>query len=456
MLAPIGRRLFLSYLAVVAVGLLAAAIALAGLLARYENEVTRQRLAESAAPFLTALQQGIRQGRQPQEVVGSLVEQARAGGARLLIVQQPQRRVAVDSDGGLEGQFLPPIQPNERDVGTFRQGEDEWIFVQRPLGPAGTIVVARQKAQFGDTLRSLLPPLLWGAAAATLFALLVAALLARTITHPLRGLVAGVRRFASGQYRARVTLGGPSEVRELGGAFNEMADEVERARGSEHAFLADISHELRTPLTSIQGFAQAIAEGEVKGDAVGWAAKVIQRETRRLVRMVETLLQVAKLEAGRERIARDAVRLEAVLDGALAAIAPQAKETGVVISPEIAPLPPVVGDADRLAQLFLNVLDNAVKHSPPGGVVAVRADREDGTVAIRIRDSGSGLPAGGEGRLFERFYRGDNAAADGAGLGLAIAQAIAEAHGGRIEARNAADGGAEFTVRLPIGGPRSG
>jgi len=453
MLAPIGRRLFLSYLAVVAVGLLAAAVALAGLLVRYENEVTRQRLVESAAPFLTAAQQAIRQGGGPREIVQSLVEQARAGSARLLIVQTAQRRVVVDSDGTLEGQFLPPIQPNERDVGTFRQGGEEWIFVQRPLGPAGTVVVARQRAQFGDTLRALLPPLLWGAAAAAAFALLVAALLARTITHPLRDLASGVRRFASGHYRARVAVGGPSEVRELGGAFNEMADEVERARGSEQAFLADISHELRTPLTSIQGFSQAIVEGEVRGDGVGWAAKVIQRESRRLVRMVEGLLQVAKLEAGRERIARDAVGLEAVLDGALAAIAPQANETGVVIRPEIAPLPSVLGDADRLAQLFLNVLDNAVKHSPPGGIVEVRAAREDGAVVIRVRDSGSGLPAGGEGRLFERFYRGENAARDGAGLGLAIAQAIAEAHGGRIEARNAENGGAEFTVRLPVTGP---
>jgi signal transduction histidine kinase len=122
----------------------------------------------------------------------------------------------------------------------------------------------------------------------------------------------------------------------------------------------------------------------------------------------------------------------------------------------------VRGDPDRLAQLFLNLLDNAVKHSPKGGTVTVDATREDAAAGasgsgtqrsvavVRVRDEGSGLPQGAEKRLFRRFYRGENAQRDGAGLGLAIAQAIAEAHGGSITARNLEGGrGAEFIVRLP-------
>ena len=177
--------------------------------------------------------------------------------------------------------------------------------MQQAFRPAATgaanpaiIVVARPRAAFGDALRALFPSLLVAGAVAAGFALIVAGLLSRTITRPLRELVAGARRFAHGEYRTRVPVAGPGEVAELGGAFNEMAGEIERARDSEQAFLADISHELRTPLTSIQGFAQAIAEGEAAGEAAPPAAKIIQRESRRLIRMVEGLLEVAKLQAG--------------------------------------------------------------------------------------------------------------------------------------------------------------
>jgi signal transduction histidine kinase len=238
----------------------------------------------------------------------------------------------------------------------------------------------------------------------------------------------------------------------MGGAFNDMAAEIERARGSEQAFLADISHELRTPLTSIQGFAQAISEGEAAGAAITPAANIIQRESRRLMRMVEGLLQVARLQSGTQELASEQVEPSALLATARAALEPQAQEAGVAFAFAESPdLPALRGDPDRLAQLFLNLLDNAVKHSPRGGTVRVEATRDDGYAVVRVRDEGSGLPQGADKRLFRRFYRGENAQRDGAGLGLAIAQAIAEAHGGGITARNIEGGrGAEFTVTLPV------
>jgi signal transduction histidine kinase len=234
-------------------------------------------------------------------------------------------------------------------------------------------------------------------------------------------------------------------------AFNEMASEIQRARGSEQAFLADISHELRTPLTSIQGFAQAIVDGEARGDAVSHVAEIIHREARRLVRMVEGLLQVARLESGTQQMAHEEVAPARLLDSAVTALDVQARDAGVRFDVAgAADLPSVRGDPDKLAQLFLNVLDNAVKHSPRGATVQVRGERDDGTVVVRVRDSGSGLPEGAHVRLFQRFYRGENALRNGAGLGLAIAQAIAQAHGGSITAANVEGGGAEFAVRLPF------
>ena len=236
-----------------------------------------------------------------------------------------------------------------------------------------------------------------------------------------------------------------------------MAGEIQRARGSEQAFLADISHELRTPLTSTQGFAQAIVDGEARGDAVSHVAGIIHREARRLVRMVEGLLQVARLESGAQALAREEVQPSRLLDGAIAALEVQAKEAGVTFDVSGADaLPALRGDPDKLAQLFLNVLDNAVKHSPRGGTVHVHGERDDGVVVVRVRDAGSGLPDGAQSRLFERFYRGDNAERNGTGLGLAIAQAIVQAHGGTIRVTNVDGGGAEFAVRLPVVKPLVG
>jgi two-component system, OmpR family, sensor kinase len=450
----IATRLFLSYLAVVAVGLVAAALAVSGLLQRYENEETRLRLEELSAPFLIAIQTGIRQGQQPREIVDALNEQARAADVRLLIIT-PQRRVVVDSEGTLVAQQLPQPQGN---IGTFTDDGEEWIFVRQQLrqaavaaGGQGFIVVARPRAVFADTLRTLLPSLVISALVAVGFALVVAGLLSRTITRPLRDLRAAVRRLARGDYETRVPVAGPSEVAEMGTAFNEMAAEIQRSRGSEHAFLADISHELRTPLTAIQGFAQAIVDGEARGEAVPHVADIIHREARRLVRMVEGLLQVAKLQAGTQPMAEERIPTAVLIHGAVAALEVQARDAGVRFEVAAADgLPALRGDGDRLAQLFLNLLDNAVKHSPRGAAVQVQGEREDGAVIVRVRDAGSGLPEGAQVRLFQRFYRGDNALRDGAGLGLAIAQAIAQAHGGAISARNVDGGGAEFAVRLPI------
>jgi len=452
MLRSVAGRLFFSYLGVVAVGLLVAAITISGLFIRYENDVLRLRLQELSAPLLTAMQTGLRNGQQPREVIDTLAEQAVSADARLLVLAN-NRRVLVDSENTLMNQTLPA--PSQANFGAFIDRDAQWLFVQQAFRPAAgglnpaIIVVARPRAAFGDALRALLPSLLVAAVVAAGFALIVAGLLSRTITRPLRELVAGARRFARGEYRTRVPVAGPAEVAELGGAFNEMAGEIERARDSEQAFLADISHELRTPLTSIQGFAQAIADGEAVGDAAPPAAKIIQRESRRLIRMVEGLLEVAKLQAGGPELARERVEAVALVSGAIAALEVQAHEAGVTIDVATAGLPALRGDPDKLAQLFTNLIDNAVKHSPRGASVVVRGARENDHAVVRVRDAGSGLPGGAQTRLFRRFYRGENAQRDGAGLGLAIAQAIAVAHGGAITARNVDEGGAEFTVRLP-------
>lgn len=449
MIDRISGRLFLSYLVVVAVALVVTSVLVGSLFVRYENEGTRQRLLGISQPIFAAVQNGLRQGRSAADLIDGLSDEARAIDTRILLVATQGRRVLVDSEGRLQGQIILPQRADAAEVFAFREGDEDWFFVQRAVNPASTLLVARPRAVFRQTVRQLLPSLGVSAAAALLLALLLAAVLARTITRPLSGLSTLAQRFASGDFRTRAGVGGPREVRDVERAFNEMADEIARARDSERAFLADVSHELRTPLTSIQGFSQAIVEGEVQGDGVSWAARTIQREARRLIRMVEGLLQVARIEADATPATREPVAVADVVRSAVAAIEAQAHEAEVAIRDETADVPAVRGDPDRLSQLFINVLDNAVKHSPKGASVEVAATAEDGHVVVRVRDRGGGIPAGSETRVFQRFYRGDNAERDGSGLGLAIAQAIAESHGGHIEAHNV-DGGAEFRVILPV------
>jgi signal transduction histidine kinase len=445
----VATRLFLSYLLVVVVGLVVSSVLIGSLLVRFENQATRQRLLGIEQPIFNAVQNGTRQGRAPGDVIAGISDEARAVDARILLIATQARRVLVDSDGRMQGQILSQVSSGDAEVFVFRDRDEDWLYIQRALGPVGTLIVARPRAAFTETFRQLLPSIGIGAGAAAVVALVLAALLARTITRPVGELIQSAGRFASGDMRARVGLGGPHEVRDLGRAFNEMAGEVERARGTERAFLADLSHELRTPLTSIQGFSQAIVEGEVHGDGVSWAAGTIQREARRLIRMVEGLLQIARIESGTSPESRESVPLADVLRGAVAALEVQAREAEVTIHPELGELPPVLGDPDRLSQLFINVLDNAVKHSPKGTSVDVGAAAQNGEVVVRVRDRGRGIPTGAETRVFERFYRGEGVGREGTGLGLAIAQAIAESHGGHIEASNI-DDGAEFRVVLPV------
>src|SRR2546426_1916130 len=184
----IATRLLLSYLAVVAVGLAAAAIAVSGLLLRYENDQTRLRLEELSAPFLTAVQTGVRAGQAPSDIVDALTEQAHAADVRLLITT-PQRRVVVDSQGTVINLQLPP--PQGANIGSFTDGEEQWLFVRQQLrqpavGAGGLrfLVVARPRAGFADTLRALLPSLPISALIAVGFALIVARLPSRTSTRP--------------------------------------------------------------------------------------------------------------------------------------------------------------------------------------------------------------------------------------------------------------------------------
>jgi signal transduction histidine kinase len=245
-------------------------------------------------------------------------------------------------------------------------------------------------------------------------------------------------------------------------SISELVAEVLERRRAEaeteklkNEFFALVSHERRTPLTSIIGYLDLILEeeaGEVSGEQRHFLT-VIERNARRLLRLVGDLLFVAQVEAGTLSLERRGVDLEAVVRDAVEGGRPRAEQAGVELVAHTEPVPVLDGDGDRLAQVVDNLITNAVKFTPAGGRVTVRCGRRDGSAFVEVADTGVGIAADEQDRLFERFFRtkaATEASVQGIGLGLSIVRAIARGHGGEVACVSEEGVGTTFTVELPI------
>ena len=238
---------------------------------------------------------------------------------------------------------------------------------------------------------------------------------------------------------------------------NERLRELDRLKDE---FVALVSHELRTPLTSIRGYLELVLDGEA-GDVSDEQRQflgVVERNADRLLALVGDLLFLAQIEAGKLSLEVGAVDLGAVASESIDAARPLADDKDITLSLAIGPVPLLAGDGARIGQLVDNLVSNAIKFTPEGGRVDVRARARNGTAVIEVRDSGIGIPVDEQERLFERFFRSSNAAErqiPGTGLGLAISKAIVEAHGGKIAVKSEVDVGTTFKVSLPVHRPQT-
>jgi signal transduction histidine kinase len=245
-------------------------------------------------------------------------------------------------------------------------------------------------------------------------------------------------------------------VQDLTRAFNSMIARVESSQKSQRDFVANVSHELKTPLTSIQGFAQALLDETADTPAARQqAAQIIYNEAGRMHRMALDLLDLARLEAGTADLKMSAVDVRALLQNIVDKFTPQAQKANISLQLNVAAhLPVLIGDGDRLAQVFTNLLDNALKFTPANGVVSLSAVQAGAEMEISITDSGSGVASDALPHLFDRFYQVDTSRAGGeshgAGLGLAIVKEIVEAHNGRISVRSQVGHGTTFVILLPM------
>jgi two-component system sensor histidine kinase BaeS len=303
-------------------------------------------------------------------------------------------------------------------------------------------------------LASLAPPQsFWASRLAPAFlaagaAALVLALLAGfAITAPLRRLVAATSVIAQGNYRVRLDSRRRDEIGKLNRAFEDMARQLQAAREHERLFLMHVSHELRTPLTAIRGHVAALADGIVDTpDGQAAAYDVIGLEAARLERLIGDLLDLAKLEADRFTLRHDEVDLDELLGRCEAAHREAARAGDLDLELRVGDVGAVAGDGDRILQIVSNLVENAVRWTPPGGIVRISAAPSHRGVRIEVADSGPGVPRDRRTDVFRPFV---SEGRGGTGLGLAIASELATAMGGTLAVGDAPEGGALFVCELP-------
>jgi len=332
-----------------------------------------------------------------------------------------------------------------------------WLVSIKRFSTSELLVMAvpRPKVQILEVLRDeMLPPFAIAGMIALLISLLMAYGLTRWIANPLQRMLGSVSQFPV-DFDKNLPLEGPREVKDLTRAFNQMTHRVQISQKSQRDFVANVSHELKTPITSIQGFSQALLDGTANTPtSQQQAASIIFNESERMHRLVLNLLDLARLDAGTADFQKTPVAFKPLLQDVVDKFKHQIEHAHVTLSTSIPDLPDVVCDPDRISQVFTNLLDNAIKFSPPGGNITLEGSYSKNRMEIIIKDSGKGIAKDDLLHIFERFYQSDpsrqGGAQHGTGLGLAIASEIVRAHNGKIEVYSEEGEGCTFIVYLPL------
>lgn len=317
---------------------------------------------------------------------------------------------------------------------------------------AYALVVAEPVASLDEVFGALVPRLIFSGLIGIIAAMVFGFILSQSVAAPLRNISRAARNVARGNYRQRVPATGPTEVRDLAATFNRMTEQVQRSQQTLRDFLANISHELKTPLTSIHGFSEAVLDGTIDDpDGIRRSARIISDESTRVLRLVEELLDLSRIESGQVSMRLEEFSVGELLQQVGDVFALRSEESGVELEVDGASPVRVHGDFDRLEQVLNNLMDNAFRHTAAGGKVRVTATATpSGFVQVSITDTGKGIPLDELPFLFDRFYRAQGSAGKGYGLGLAIAREIVRAHGGDIWAASKQGEGTSFHFTLPV------
>ena len=285
------------------------------------------------------------------------------------------------------------------------------------------------------------------AAASSTVALVAALLVGRSITVPVARLRAASAAFAAGDLSARAPEQGPTEIAELGAAFNGMGARLEELFDARRELVAWASHDLRTPLAAIRAMIEAVEDGVATPEQY---TQALADQVRTLGALVDDLFELARIDAGVLTLELKEASLDGLVHSCLRGLEAEAGRRNVRLETHVDGSPAVRCAPDKVERVLLNLLANALRHTPSDGSIAVLVEPADHEVRVSVEDSGEGIAPDALRRLFDRFWRGDPARSPGSsGLGLAIARGLVEAQGGRIWAENRPTGGARVSFTLP-------
>ncbi len=473
MLNTLRSRLLGSYIAVILAALLFVAITLFGFATVSDARLlpALERLSAISRTNQRELLQLWGAGAGGEELQGLLYTTAEQADVRIMVVDATAYEIVFDTaadDDWIGDQLVGVDRPQTLALtnaargsifGTFIHANgSRWLVFAEPnpaLGPA-LIFYAQPEPTAGVFFREyFLRPLIYAGVLALLLAVLLAALIAGSVSRPLRTMANAAEAVARGQYDQRVPPEGPDEVRRVANSFNIMAAQVKATQAAQRDFVANVSHDLRTPLTAVSGWSQALLDGATETpDEVRHAAETIHNEAARMARLVNDLLDLARMESGQLQLQRREVDLSEIVADVYRSQSPRARARQIDLRLD-APQPlPVYGDPDRLTQVFTNLVDNALTYTPSGGEVHLATRAVDGSAEGAVSDTGPGIPEAELPRVFERFYRLEKSRARGedgrgSGLGLAIVSELVAAQGGQVSVSSEVGRGTAFIVRFP-------
>ena len=352
-----------------------------------------------------------------------------------LTLLDSQRRAVVGNPELSDAAVVRPVVVDQQVVG--------WIarVPERRISTAADLTFQQQQLRASGII----------AGVALAVAALVALVLARAFLQPLKRVAEATHRLAAGNYATRVSVTAEDELGRLAGDFNRLAESLERNETLRRRFMADVSHELRTPLAVLSGELEALEDGVRPLTRESLAS--LRAEIGALGKLVDDLNQLALADTGALAYRKETVDVVPLLAQALDSHRERLADRGLAVETSWNGAAPVFGDADRLRQMFRNLLENSARYTDRGGRVRVAASREGSRVRVDFEDSAPGVPGEALPHLFERFYRVDasrSRAHGGTGLGLAICRSIAQAHDGEISAAPSALGGLRISVSLPV------
>jgi len=472
MLGSLRARLVISFALVVGLAVFLAGAGALFLLRDQQQETARERYGHLAEPISVNVDAMAQRGGTLGQIKAYVQSAAEQANVRVLLLDE-DALVVFDSQDKLFGKYVLSFE-NRSNVTTVdtRGSRYRWanydkdgaaltLFSAPPQQETGNFaparydaVVAIPQAELASAWLELVPTLALASCIALAVSFVVSYFISRSISGPLARITQASIQMSRGDYDVHIPIRGQDEVGRLSEAFNAMARQVNSSQRMMRDLLANVSHELKTPLTSIQGYSQAMLEGAVQSDEdFRESSRIIHEEANRMRALVDDLLLLSQIESGQVEMQHAHVDLAALLERMLGRFQWALREAGIASTLDIAAIPHVHGDERRLEQVFSNLIENAVRHTPHGGTIRVSARRAgDGAVQASVHNTGSVIPAEDLSRVFERFFQVDRARArkgGSSGLGLSIVAEIVEAHGGSVRAVSDATTGTEFIVTLP-------